>query len=96
MADSTPVAICSRLRRRHRVFHGMDGLGRNQAGWFPGFKLHAVINHAGELLSIRLARGNTDDREPLSGMVRGFWGRLYADRGLYLENTDRAAERKGD
>nr|WP_235950052.1 IS982 family transposase [Candidatus Regiella insecticola] len=40
----------------------------------------------GELLSIRLTRGNTDDRKPVPDLVRGLFGRLYADKG-YISKT---------
>ncbi len=37
--------------------------------------------HRGELLSIRLTRGNGDDRKPLPDLVTGLFGQLYADKG---------------
>ena len=50
IADSTPIAVCDNLRiRRHRVFKGVAQRGKSSTGWFFGFKLHAVINHCGEL-----------------------------------------------
>lgn len=87
IVDSTPLAVCDNLRiKRHRVFQGLAERGKSSTGWFFGFKLHAVINHRGELLSIRLTRGNGDDRKPLPDLVRGLFGRLYADKG-YISKT---------
>lgn len=82
IADSTPVAVCDNLRiYRHRVFKGLAQRGKSSTGWFFGFKLHAAINHRGELLSVRLTPGNVDDRVPIPGMMAGLFGKLYADKG---------------
>jgi hypothetical protein len=66
MADSTPLAVCHNLRiPRHKVFHEVAQRGKSSTGWFYGFKLHAVINHLGELLAI----------------ASSLFGKLYADKG---------------
>jgi hypothetical protein len=49
--------------------------------WFYGFKLHLVINDCGELLSLRLTPGNTDDRRPVPELVKGLFGKLFGDKG---------------
>lgn len=82
IADATPIAVCENLRiGSHRVFKGIAERGKSSTGWFFGFKLHAVINHQGELLSLRLTPGNVDDRVPIPGMMTGLFGKLYADKG---------------
>lgn len=59
IVNSTPIAVCDNLRiKRHRVFKDMAKRGKSSTGWFFGFKLHAVINHLGELLAIHLTPGN--------------------------------------
>ena len=82
IADSTPIAVCDNLRiRRHRVFKNIAQRGKSSTGWFFGFKLHAVINHCGELLAVRFTAGNVDDRAPVPDMMAGLFGKLYADKG---------------
>ena len=82
IVDSTPIAVCDNLRiKRHHVFRGLAARGKSSTGWFFGFKLHAVINHLGELVNIRVTPGNVDDRKPLLDLVKGFVGKLYADKG---------------
>lgn len=82
IADSTPIAVCDNLRiRRHRVFADIAARGKSSTGWFFGFKLHAVINHSGDLLAIKLTPGNVDDRKPLPELCDGFFGKLLADKG---------------
>jgi transposase len=80
--DSGPLAVCDNLRiSRHRVFARIAAHGKSSTGWFYGFKLHAAINHHGELLSIKLTLGNIDDRKPLAFLCRRLFGRVYADKG---------------
>ena len=50
-------------------------------GWSFGFKLHLIINHLGEIISLKLTKGNEDDRKPIPEMSEGLWGKLYADKG---------------
>lgn len=81
--DSTKLAVCHNRRiYRHKVFDGIADRGKTSTGWFYGFKLHAIINHQGELLSVKVTSGNVDDREPLKqGMADDIFGKLFGDRG---------------
>ena len=64
--DSTRLRVCDTKRiSSHRVFAKTAGRGKTSLGWFYGFKLHLVINTHGELLSVYLTSGNTDDRRPV-------------------------------
>lgn len=85
--DSTALAVCGNKRiARHRVFDGLAAMGRTTMGWFPGFKLHLVINEQGELLGVRLTPGNVDDRRPVPELTRRLWGKLFGDKG-YLSQA---------
>lgn len=82
IVDSTPIAVCDNLRiKRHRVFRGLAERGKSSTGWFYGFKLHLVINHRGELLSIKFTAGNVDDRKPVPSLCEGLFGKLFGDKG---------------
>ena len=50
-------------------------------GWFFGFKLHLMVNDAGELLALRVTTGEVNDQGPGGRMARGLWGQLFGDRG---------------
>ncbi len=50
-------------------------------GWFFGFKLHILINDKGELMAVKITRGNRDDRGPLKSMTKGLKGKILADKG---------------
>ena len=81
--DSTRLRVCENRRiPRHRVLVSEEaGRGMTSMGWFYGFKLHLVINTHGELLSVYLTSGNTDDRRPVLELARPVFGKLYADKG---------------
>ena len=80
--DSTSLAVCHNRRiHSHKVFGGCAERGKTSVDWFFGFKLHLVINDRGELFSLRLTPGNTDDRRPVPELVKGLFGKLFGDRG---------------
>ena len=80
--DSTALAVCHPARiQQHRVFRVDARRGKTSVGWFYGFKLHLVVNDRGELLAFCLTPGNTDDRRPVSRLVRRLFGRLFGDKG---------------
>jgi hypothetical protein len=80
--DSTALKVCHNRRiHSHKVFAGCARRGKTSVDWFFGFKLHLVINDCGELLSLRLTPGNTDDRRPVPKLVKGLFGKLFGDKG---------------
>ena len=81
-ADSTKLAVCDNHRiSSNRVFKNLAKRGKTSMGWFYGFKLHVIINHNCEIMAVKITPGNTDDRKPLPGMVKGLNGKLFADKG---------------
>ncbi|HEX9067640.1 MAG TPA: IS982 family transposase [Ktedonobacterales bacterium] len=80
--DSTPLAVCHPARiGQHRVFAADARRGRTSVGWFYGFKLHVVVNDAGELLAFCLTQGNVDDRHPVPHLAKRLFGKLFGDKG---------------
>jgi hypothetical protein len=80
--DSTPLVVCHNRRiAAHKVFDGWASRGKTSMGWFYGFKLHLIVNDAGELLAFCLTPGHVDDRQPVSKLVPGLFGQLFGDRG---------------
>ncbi|MDB5778912.1 MAG: transposase, family [Polaromonas sp.] len=96
IADATPLAVCDNLRiERHKVFKGIAQRGKSSTGWFYGFKLHAVINHQGELLAIKVTPGNVDDRKGLLAIASNLFGKLYADKGYIGKEFAQKMKDKG-
>ena len=50
-------------------------------GWFFGFKLHMIINDAGQIMAIKITKGNIDDRTPVTELTKKLKGSIYADKG---------------
>lgn len=80
--DATKIAVCDNKRiNRHKVFKDIAKRGKTSMGWFFGFKLHAIVNHKGELLAVRVTAGNVDDRTPVKEMATDLFGKLFGDKG---------------
>jgi hypothetical protein len=85
--DSTKIAVCHIIRaKRNKVFDGKAKHGKGTMGWFFGFKLHLIVNHLGEILSVKITEGNVDDRKPVTDMAASLTGKLYGDKG-YLSKA---------
>lgn len=80
--DSTSLPICSNKRiSSNKVFKGLAATGKTTKGWFHGFKLHVIINEKGEIMNIKITKGNTNDVSVLENLVSGLIGKLYGDKG---------------
>jgi hypothetical protein len=66
---------------RNKVFSSLAERGKTTMGWFFGFKVHLITNDRGELLSVRLTKGNVDDRQPVPKMIKDIFGNLFGDKG---------------
>ena len=80
--DSTKIEVCHIMRaKRNQVFADVATHGKGTMGWSFGFKLHLIINHLGEIVSLKLTKGNVDDRQPVPEMADSLFGKLYGDKG---------------
>lgn len=80
--DSTKIEVCHIMRaKRNKVFEGIAEHGKGTMGWSFGFKLHLIINHLGEIVALKLTKGNVDDRQPVTEMAESLFGKLYGDKG---------------
>ena len=85
--DSTKLEICHKKRTStNKVFKGLAEVGKSSYGWFLGFKLHMVINNIGQIISIKITKGNVDDRQPVEELLKNLKGSAYADKG-YISNA---------
>lgn len=80
--DSTKIQVCHNRRiSSHKVFQDLAQRGKTSVDWFFGFKLHLVVNERGEIVNMSLTPGNVDDRKPVVELLKGFWGKVFGDRG---------------
>ena len=95
-ADSTKLAVCHNRRiHRHKVFEGLAARGKTSMGWFYGLKLHFVINHKGQIVALRITRGNRADSTVLEEMTKHLAGKLYADKGYIGQELFKRLWRRG-
>lgn len=80
--DATKLQICHNKRTSsNKVFKGMAVMGKSSYGWFMGFKLHIIINNIGEIMAVKITRGNVDDRVPVEELTADLTGKIFADKG---------------
>ena len=80
--DSTKLSICHRKRTSgNRVFKRIAKVGMSSYGWFMGFKLHLIINNKGEIMAIKITKGNASDLSAVSSITKGLYGKLFGDKG---------------
>ena len=64
--DITKLSICHSMReKRNKVFGKIPEKGKTSMCWFFGFKLHVIINDIGSIITIKITKGNVDDRMPV-------------------------------
>jgi len=82
--DSTKLQICHNKRTSsNRVFGIIAKIGKSSYGWFKfmGFKLHLIINNKGEIMAIKITKGNRSDLSAVSSLTKGLQGKLFGDKG---------------
>jgi hypothetical protein len=85
--DSTPISVCKNIRiNRNKTFKNIAERGKSSMGWFYGLKLHIVVNEKGEILSMKITKGNVNDRAPVKGLCKNIFGKLYGDKGYMGQN----------
>ena len=94
--DATKISIChSRREKRNKVFGKIAEKGKTSMGWFFGFKLHMVINDVGQIIAIKITKGNVDDRTPVAELTKKLKGSVYADKGYIGSDLFKALYKRG-
>ena len=76
----------NKRRYSNKVFLGLAKSSKSSMGYFYGFKLHLVINNKGEIMALKMTRGNVDDRIPVPELTKGLSGIMAADKGYIKQN----------
>lgn len=85
--DSTKLQICHNKRTaNNRVFRRLAKMGRSSCGWFMGYKLHLLINNKGEIMAIKITKGNKSDISSARSLTQGLSGKLFGDKGYISKN----------
>jgi hypothetical protein len=70
-------------------------MGKGQWECFFGFKLHLIVNHLGDILSVKITKGNVDDHNPVPDMVGALSGKLYGDKGYLCKALASQSQENG-
>lgn len=95
--DATKLVVSHNKRiTQHKTFAGLAKRGKSSTGWFFGFKLHAVINHLGQLVVLQITPGNVADNnlnllQQLTARLKGF---LFGDAG-YISSITKDLQERG-
>lgn len=85
--DTSPIKVCHNKRQsNNKVFKGLAKYSKSTMGYFYGFKLHLIINDKGELIDLKITKGNVDDRLPVPELTKALTGTVYADKGYIKQN----------
>ena len=78
--DGLPIRVCKSIRHGRVRLLREDGayFGKSSAGWFFGFRLHALVHHSGLIVSAVLTPANFDEREAALALC------LSVDGGVVL------------
>ena len=94
--DATSLKVCENKRIfAHKVCDGLAARGKSSMGWFFGFKLHAVCDSLGRLVSLMMTPGNTDDRKYVFQLLKGLRGLCVADAGYVSKELMHALYEQG-
>jgi hypothetical protein len=86
--DSTNLSVCKNQRiKRHKVFNSLASRGHNSMGFFFGFKLHMVINHIGEIMNIKITKGNVHDSKCTIDLLKNLSGYVAGDKGYICKKN---------
>jgi hypothetical protein len=94
--DSTKMQVCHNKRTSsNRVFKGLATIGRSSYGWFMGFKLHLIINTKGQIIAVKITKGNIDDRNVAREITKNLSGKIFGDKGYISKDLFNQLFKKG-
>lgn len=94
--DSTPIPVCTTRRiDGNKTARGLASRGKHSLGWFYGFKLHAVCDTEGRLVSVRVTTGSVHDSQPVLDLVQGLEGVLIGDAAYLGEELRKQLQETG-
>lgn len=94
--DSTFLQVCKNQRiYKHKVFTGIAQRGKSSTGWFFGFKLHIICNNFGEIVSLKITKGNKSDVSQVFDLAKHLQGFLFGDKGYLSKEIEEKLLKNG-
>lgn len=85
--DSTKIEACNIKRASaHKTLKQISARGKTGSGWFYGSKLHLVLSHVGEIVSLLITPGNVADnnRWVIQKLTEHLFGKFFGDKGYII------------
>lgn len=87
--DSTDIPVClSKNGKHHRTMRGLAEWGYSAKGWFYGLKMSITTDLRRNLLAIKFASGNADDRQIFKKLNKDLMGIFIADAGYISKDLE--------
>ena len=77
------------------MFKGIANIGKSSMGWFFGFKLHFTCDLQGNLTNLVITNANVDDRQPVPELLKGFFGKVFGDKGYISKELNEELSKQG-
>lgn len=88
--DGTDIPVClTKNGKYHRTMRHLASWARGPKGWYFGLKMLITADLKRNLLAVRFASGNADDRQVFRKLNKGLLGIFIADAGFISKNLER-------
>lgn len=88
--DSTDIPVCLvKNAIRHKTMRGLAAWGHSAKGWYFGLKMLITTDLRRNLLAVRFASGNSDDRQVFRKLNKDLLGIFIADAGFISKDLER-------
>jgi hypothetical protein len=88
--DSTDIPVClNKNGTHHKTMKDLASWGHGGKGWFYGLKMSITTDLRRNLLAVRFASGNSNDREVFRKINKDIMGIFVADAGYISKDLER-------
>lgn len=88
--DSTDIPVClTKNGRNHHTMKGLAAWAYSAKGWYYGLKMLITTDLRRNLLAVRFASGNANERQVFKRMNKDLMGIFVADAGYISKDLER-------
>jgi len=88
--DSTDIPVClNKNAKHHKTLNGLASWGHSGKGFFYGLKMTITTDLRRQMLGVRFASGNSNDREIFKKINKDMEGIFVADAGYISKDLEK-------
>ena len=88
--DSTDIPVClNKNAQKHKTLRGLVSWGHSGKGFFYGFKMTITTDLKRQMLGVKFASGNGNDREIFKKLNKNMEGIFVADAGYISKDLEK-------